>query len=217
VNAVVTDPEKPRWKPHTIEFDSVAPPEATRRPAGPEPNRVRWAAVSAPDSTSSPAPETATLWICTRPAVTTDPSTEDERIVDPSRSRTRPCTCSAPASPRTASAMPDGSRSDIAKIEERSSPRSTRPSSAVTRRPLPITRTGSPVASVTLVLSVRRPTRMVSSPGAPAAACSAAARLGCWTHPASWRSTQNVAPCASAAGTSATASNSAIRLTTREP
>ena len=100
----------------------------------------------------------------TLPAETRPPSTDDERSADPSRSRTRPTTCRSVASPRTASAFPTVARRVMADTDDRSSPRSARPS-WVTRRPAPITRTGSPGASVTSNSSDRRPTRMVSSPG----------------------------------------------------
>ena len=163
-----------------------------------------------------PVPDTATLCMRTCPAVTSGPTIDDDRNAAPSRSRTRPSTCRSLPAPRTASAIPVGSRTVRAAIEERSSPRSTRPVSSVSRRPAPTTRTGSPAASATVVASDRRPMRIVSSPGCCSAAASAAAMLGCATQPATVVSTQNVAACASA-GARISAKSTTIRLTTDQP
>ena len=166
-----TAPEIPAWKPHTTESARFAcAPAATRTPAAPVPKTVRCAAVSVPDSTSRPrrAARCASARGPRRPGRprSTTTAAPTRRAAAPA-----PTTCRSLASPRTASAVPVASRTVSAAIDERSSPRSTRPASSVTRRPAPTTRTGSPAASVTSASSVRRPIRIVSSPGSSAAAC----------------------------------------------
>ena len=212
-----TVPENPAWKPHTSELARFAwAPEAARRPVAPAPNTVRCAAVSVPDSTSRPGPDSSTLCMRTRPAETRPPSTDDERSADPSRSRTRPTTSRSVASPRTASAFPTVARRVMADTDDRSSPRSARPR-ARSRGGRP--RSPAPARPA-------RPSRRTPPTGGRRGSCrapvrpepptSAAATLGCSTQPASTTSTQNVAAWASPARANARNTSSATRLTADE-